>query len=63
MGEEWGGGCKCWVTPEHMWTTHYGAVEPGSQLEYNPECPEHGVANPDPDAALRAGLAEWGAEG
>ena len=40
--EVWGGGCECWVTPEHMWTTHYGAVEPGSQVEYNPDCPLHG---------------------
>lgn len=40
--EVWGGGCECWVTPEHMWTTHYGATEPGSQIEYNPECPKHG---------------------
>lgn len=40
--EVWGGGCECWVTPEHLWTTHYGAVEPGSQLEFNPDCPKHG---------------------
>jgi dCMP deaminase len=40
--EVWGNGCECWVTPEHLWTTHYGAVEPGSQLEFNPECPKHG---------------------
>ena len=37
-----GDGCECWVTPEHMWTTHYGAVEPGSQVENNPRCPKHG---------------------
>ena len=37
-----GDGCECWVTPEHMWTTHYGAVEPGSQVQYNPRCPKHG---------------------
>lgn len=43
--EVWGNGCECWVTPEHMWTTHYGAVEPGSQVEFNPNCPQHG--NPD----------------
>lgn len=41
--EVWGHGCECWVTPESMWTTHYGAVEPGSTIEYNPECPEHGA--------------------
>lgn len=37
-----GDGCVCWVTPEHTWTTHYGAVEPGSQVECNPRCPKHG---------------------
>lgn len=37
-----GDGCECWVTPEHMWTTYYGAVEPGSQIEYNSRCPKHG---------------------
>ena len=33
--------CQCWVTPEWQWTKHYGAVEPGSQWEPNPECPVH----------------------
>ena len=42
--EVWGDGCECWVVPAHLWTTHYGAVEPGSMVEYNPECPEHGEA-------------------
>lgn len=36
-----GDGCQCWVTPESQWTTHYGAVEPGSQVERNPQCREH----------------------
>ena len=35
-----GGGCECRVTPEHTWTTHYGAVEPGSLVEYNPRSPK-----------------------
>lgn len=34
--------CECWPTPEHMQFNHYGAVEPGSAMEYNPDCPEHG---------------------
>lgn len=33
--------CTCFVTPEHMWTRHYGAIEPGSQMEPNPDCPVH----------------------
>lgn len=33
--------CTChWVDPKY-WTTHYGAVEPGSTMEPNPDCPEH----------------------
>jgi len=34
--------CECWPTPPETWTTHYGAVEPGSAIEFNPECPAHG---------------------
>lgn len=34
--------CECFITPESMWTIHFGAVEPGSQFEFNPECPAHG---------------------
>lgn len=33
--------CTCFVTAESMWTTHYGAVEPGSMMEWNPECAVH----------------------
>ena len=45
--ETWGGGCECWVTPEKYWTSAfscgYGSgYEPGSQIEYNPDCPKHG---------------------
>lgn len=38
---ETSGECLCWPTPPHMWTTHYGAVEPGSAIERNPDCPAH----------------------
>lgn len=34
--------CTCFWTPESMWFRHFGAVEPGSQREWNPDCPEHG---------------------
>lgn len=40
--ETWGNGCECWVTPEWMWFRYGSAVEPGSQVEFNPECPTHG---------------------
>lgn len=33
--------CTCWVDPKY-WFNHYGAIEPGSQMEYDPMCPEHG---------------------
>jgi hypothetical protein len=36
--------CACYWTDPSTWTTHYGAAEPGSQREWNPECPEHGHA-------------------
>lgn len=34
--------CHCAPVPEHLWTTHYGAVDPATTHEYNPLCPEHG---------------------
>ena len=37
--------CTCFWTPEHTWTKHYGAVEPGSQMEPNPECPVHALTS------------------
>lgn len=38
--------CECWMTPEHMWLSAascgYGSgYEPGSQWEWNPDCPAH----------------------
>ena len=37
--------CTCfWVDPK-LWTMHYGAAEPGSQREWNPDCPEHPPAS------------------
>lgn len=51
--EVWGGGCECWVTPESDWFRYGSAVEPGSQVEWNPECPMHPAdengAPADPD--------------
>lgn len=35
------GECTCFPTPPSMHTTHYGAIEPASALEPNPECCEH----------------------
>ena len=41
--EVWGNGCECWVTPRHTHYVYYGATEPGSACEFNPDCPMHGV--------------------
>lgn len=38
--------CTCIVVDEKYWFSHYGATEPGSMMEFEPTCPEHG----DPDA-------------
>lgn len=32
-----------------MWTTHYGAVEPGSTMEFNPKCSTHGYSIETPE--------------
>lgn len=34
--------CLCWLLPESMHFVHYGATEPGSTHEYNPDCLVHG---------------------
>lgn len=34
--------CECWPTEEKYHFNYYGAIEPGSAWEYNPECPVHG---------------------
>jgi len=41
-------GCACDPTPPSQWTTHAGATEPGSAIEYSPACPIHSqhVFNP-----------------
>ncbi|ASR83414.1 hypothetical protein SEA_CHRISTIAN_31 [Arthrobacter phage Christian] len=33
--------CQCYVADPKYWFTHYGAVEPGSMYEPNPDCPVH----------------------
>jgi len=48
--------CLCFEVPESMWTTHYGAVEPGSTHEFNPDCPVHGHDRPTAKSGTRAVL-------
>lgn len=63
--EVWGDGCECWVTPEHMWLSAascgYGSgYEPGSQIEFNPDCPKHGydtATSPTSAGSEREGAA------
>jgi len=38
--------CSCFVTPEKYWFRYGGAVETGSQMEWNPDCPVHLAAVP-----------------
>jgi len=33
--------CTCTVTDPKTWTTHNGAVEPGSMMEPDPDCDAH----------------------
>jgi hypothetical protein len=33
--------CTCALTDESTWTRYGSAIEPGSQWEPDPECPEH----------------------
>jgi hypothetical protein len=37
--------CTCTWTDPKYWFTHYGATEPGSQMEFNPDCPLHRADN------------------
>ena len=34
--------CECWPTPPEQHFVHYGATEPASAIEFNPQCPKHG---------------------
>jgi len=51
--------CTCFWTDPKYWFVYYGAVEPGSQIERNPDCPVH--RGPDV-AAQQEVLAEIAAE-
>jgi hypothetical protein len=43
------GPCECWITDPSTWFYYGSAVEPGSQMEWNPDCPTHGQeAEPGP---------------
>lgn len=33
--------CTCFPVPERLHTTHYGATDPATTLEPNPDCPLH----------------------
>lgn len=33
--------CECWPTPASMHYVYYGAIEPGSAWEWNPDCRAH----------------------
>ena len=55
--------CECREVPEHLWMTYGGYVDPVTQIEYNPECPEHGeVSSPKRLADAEAAAEYWRAE-
>lgn len=55
--------CECREVPEHLWTTYGGYVDPVTQIEYNPECPERGeVSSPKRLADAEAAAEYWRAE-
>jgi hypothetical protein len=52
--------CTCFVTDEKYWFRYGSAVEPGSAMEQNPECPVHipaGVVQPAVTAWDLLGIA------
>lgn len=42
--------CECFVTDQKYWSSHHGIIEPGSTMEFNPDCPEHGSQTKEPHA-------------
>lgn len=40
--------CICPMTDPSMWTTYGGATEPGSTMEWDPDCPVHPSATRAP---------------
>lgn len=41
------GTCLCWLVPEDLHFIYYGATEPGSTHEHNPDCPVHTPQHPE----------------
>lgn len=39
--------CTCFWTDPAKWFVYYGAAEPASQREQNPDCPLHGMIEGD----------------
>jgi hypothetical protein len=49
--------CLCQTVPEKYHFVHYGATEPGSMHEYNPDCLVHGSAA-SPELLERSALMD-----
>jgi hypothetical protein len=41
------GTCLCWLVPEDLHFIYFGATEPGSAQEHNPDCPVHPLQHPE----------------
>jgi hypothetical protein len=56
------GTCLCWEVPVEYHFTHYGATEPGSTHEFNPDCPAHALEDARSGARLVRALPESAAD-
>lgn len=45
--------CECWPVPEKYHTTHYGATDPATTHQWNPDCPAHSDPIPEVDLASK----------
>lgn len=52
--------CTCTITDEKAWTTYGSAVEPGSQMEADPDCPIHFPLIERPTTVMRGILLPSG---
>jgi hypothetical protein len=52
--------CTCFWTDPSTWTMYYGAAEPASQMEWNPDCGVHGDTPLEYETALALGYYATG---
>lgn len=52
--------CTCPMTDPSTWTTYGSAVEPASQYEWDPDCPQHGYTPIEFETATAVGFYATG---